>query len=99
MSQAMTDDTMATWFQPHRIQLQQIWREGCGLGISQESVICDAEITCAGYEVLSRFGLPADGKAVLAFEDDRCFRRYAARTGHLGGNEPARARRIAPSGI
>jgi halimadienyl-diphosphate synthase len=76
LSQAMADDTMAAWFQPHLAQMQQAWREGSGLGVSQERALCDGEITFAGYELLMRFGLPADLKTVLAYEDDQCFRRF-----------------------
>jgi halimadienyl-diphosphate synthase len=81
LNQAMADDTMASWFQPHLSQLQQAWRDGIGLAASQESALCDGELTFAGYELLMRFGLPADLKAVLSFEGADGFRRFAAEPG------------------
>ena len=68
-------DTLALC-QPHLDFLQRAWRPGQGVGFAAGYTPTDGDDTGLVFDVLTRFGRPADLDSVLRYEQDDYYRCY-----------------------
>jgi halimadienyl-diphosphate synthase len=76
LSRADLDESIVVLVRAHLAQLRALWQPGSGLGVSAECSAVEGELSCAGFELMARFGVAVDLGGVLSFEDLEYFRRY-----------------------
>jgi halimadienyl-diphosphate synthase len=71
------DDATLALCQPHLDTLQAAWKPGLGIAHAVDYTPKDGDDTSLVYELLARFGRPADLDTVLSYEGEDYFRCYA----------------------